>query len=220
MNFKDKNRSTLVADIKKRLKDMRWADLNQQPLHKEALPTAKNPWGQTPDLEHQSRQSQNSEPPPRIINPNQLYPFNLDFPSLNMIYQLIRMTGLHKIRAAIDLNEYRFGTLLSKNMDQRGKKIWTPHGTLNVEIDMGAGIIQKRVGRAEDMHKGWSFAFFALFGAFFNQYAEHITPFYLHFVIKDSVIVPSPFPYMEVLLYGENNNGKNVLGDYSIVDTY
>ena len=179
-----------------------------------------SPFGETDiDLEHQSRKSK--DPPPRIIQPYQLQPYGFHLPHLGHIYAL--MTGVIKGSDSFDVlkawfcnpvvfNPYR------ENYGHSGEKLWTPHGSVFLHIDIAPGKPIKRVKWANKMPKIWSYHFFGIFSELLEVYATEIFPFHINFIIKDSQVYHTPFKYMEVFMTSQNSSRGNILADYSLND--
>ena len=179
------------------------------------------------DLEHISRS--NTILPPRIINPQVLAVYGLNMALIGMIINFIKnglppthLSGKRVYYTGIKGAGYK--KLESFKLDSiTGKKKTindVQYGKIQWEIETSAGSKKEKVCiQYRDMPKKWRIMWDLLFFTFITEYLESIFPKHLHFILKDSILTPLPFPYLELFLKAEKATMGNLCADFAEGDT-
>ena len=198
-----------------------------KPLPKGYTDTPKKKYGEyDSDMEHSARECQKYPAPPRVINPTALWKQNITIPSLNLIYNLLKndlpsMDGTQDGDRECDVLRGNFCKKIPEKdgkYGDLGKAIKSRQGGVELMIDIAPGKIFKDVKDCKESSQRWSLHFFLIFQPILDNFIEDIFPHYLHFILKNSPIVPLPFPYMEFFLKAEHGNLSNVMSDFSYHD--
>jgi len=166
------------------------------------------------DLEHSERMI-GKNPPPRIINPYQLQSYGIQLPALGHLWSL--MTGVIDGVKKIDVLK-GWCAIQSNPGTPDGQDLWTPHGRIYFQIDIDPGKYFKTVKWVGDLPRAWIVHFYMVFYNVIESYAQDIYPFHLHFIVKDSLICPSPIPYMEFFISSEKPTKGNLMADLNFLD--
>ena len=170
------------------------------------------------DHEHLLRSPQMSLPP-RVIKPRILKVYDID---LIMIAFMIKgISDLRKDRATdfdfTGLRESFLRKLPQHNLTLNGKSNYLPkEGKILFYMDIiEDSLTVKKAKNIRYLQPDLQRFFLIGLDRLLTSFIENIYPKHLHFILKDSILTPLPFKYVEFYMKAEEGNMGNITADFA-----